>query len=255
VDVALAGHYGNDPDGVCLKAMLEDAGIRPLLIGSDERPTITKTRILGGHQQMLRLDQEDVAPHAEDADGDLIDVVRRQLDVLRPGALLLSDYAKGALSGGVCRELIATARARGILVLVDPKGHDYAKYRGATALTPNQKEAAESCGCGLNDIDGILGGAEALRKDLGLDFLPVTRGEHGIALLQSDGVTHLPATARQVFDVSGAGDTVIATLTAGLLAGLGPEDGCRLANIAAGVVVGKVGTMPITRGELSLEIG
>lgn len=254
LDVALAGHYGSDAEGMCLSAMLADAGIRAVLPCSDALPTITKTRILGGHQQMLRLDQEEIGPHPEASGEMLLSSVLSELDAWQPGALILSDYAKGTVTPDICRSLIASARNRGILVLVDPKGRDYAKYRGATALTPNQKEAAESCGCGLHDLDSILGGAEALRRELELDFLPVTRGEHGITLLQSSGVAHLPATARQVFDVSGAGDTVIAALTAGLLAGLDPEESCRLANIAAGVVVGKVGTVPVSIDELLGEI-
>jgi D-beta-D-heptose 7-phosphate kinase/D-beta-D-heptose 1-phosphate adenosyltransferase len=168
--------------------------------------------------------------------------------------MILSDYAKGTLTVEVCQRLIAAARMRCIPVLVDPKGHDYKKYHGATVLTPNQKEAAEACGCAARDIETILAGAEALRLSLGLDFLPVTRGEHGISLLADGGASHLPATARQVFDVSGAGDTVIATLAAGLLAGLDAAECCRLANLAAGVVVAKVGTVPVTLEELLHEI-
>ncbi|HEX8979095.1 MAG TPA: bifunctional D-glycero-beta-D-manno-heptose-7-phosphate kinase/D-glycero-beta-D-manno-heptose 1-phosphate adenylyltransferase HldE [Parasulfuritortus sp.] len=254
LEAALAGHVGIDVEGTRLEAMLGEAGIRPVLTRTEGRPTITKTRVLGGHQQMLRLDQEEHGPHAEAASQALLDSVLHELESWRPGALILSDYAKGTLTAAVCQRLIAAARTRGIPVLVDPKGHDYAKYRGATALTPNQKEAAEASGCGLRDVDCILAGMEALRRELELDFLPVTRGEHGIALMQADGVTHLPATAKQVFDVSGAGDTVIATLTAGLLAGLAPAECCRLANLAAGVVVGKVGTIPVTRDELLHEI-
>jgi D-beta-D-heptose 7-phosphate kinase/D-beta-D-heptose 1-phosphate adenosyltransferase len=254
LEAALAGHVGIDAEGTRLETMLREAGIRPVLTKGNDRPTTTKTRVIGGHQQMLRLDQEDSAAHAEAASQALLESVLRELENWQPGALILSDYAKGTLTVEVCQRLIAAARTRCIPVLVDPKGHDYSKYRGATVLTPNQKEAAEACGCALRDIDGILAGAEALRISLGLDFLPVTRGEHGIALLEDKGTSHLPATARQVFDVSGAGDTVIATLAAGLLAGLDAAECCRLANLAAAVVVAKVGTVPVTLEELLHEI-
>ncbi len=254
LEAALAGHIGADAEGERLTALLRESGIRPILTRTGDRPTTTKTRVIGGHQQMLRLDQEENAPHAESASQALLDAVLDELATWQPGALILSDYAKGALTAEVCQGLIAAARQRGIPVLVDPKGHDYRKYRGATVLTPNQKEAAEACGCAVRDIEAIMAGAEALRRELELDFLPVTRGEHGIALLEDKGISHLPATAKQVFDVSGAGDTVIATLAAGLLAGLAAAECCRLANLAAGVVVAKVGTVPVTLDELLHEI-
>jgi D-beta-D-heptose 7-phosphate kinase/D-beta-D-heptose 1-phosphate adenosyltransferase len=131
---------------------------------------------------------------------------------------------------------------------VDPKGRNYTKYAGATALTPNKKETAEACDIGVNDPD-LIAKAEALKNSLKLEFLAVTRGEEGISLLD-ESVHHLPATAQKVFDVSGAGDTVIATLAAGLLSKLTALESLELANIAAGVVVGKVGTVPITQSDL-----
>lgn len=254
LEAALAGHVGFDADALRIEEMLVEAGIKPLLTRTRDRATVTKTRVLGGHQQMLRLDWEDTGAIAEAASQALLDSVFASLDSWQPGVVILSDYAKGTLTRGVCQALIEAAHERKIPILVDPKGHDYAKYRGATALTPNQKEAAEACNCGVRDVGAILAGAELLRSELALSFLPVTRGEHGIALLEAGKVIHLPATAKQVFDVSGAGDTVIATLAAGLLAGLSPTDSCRLANLAAGVVVGKVGTVPIGRDDLLHEI-
>ncbi|MBB4116331.1 D-beta-D-heptose 7-phosphate kinase/D-beta-D-heptose 1-phosphate adenosyltransferase [Rhizobium sp. BK226] len=254
LEAALAGHVGADADAVRIEEMLEEAGIAPFLTRTRGRATITKARVLGGHQQMLRLDQEDTAAVTEAASQELLDTVLSLFDGWKPGVVILSDYAKGTLTPSVCQAVIEFARARKIPVLVDPKGREYVKYRGATALTPNQKEAAEACNCGVRDFEAILAGAETLRRELDLSFLPVTRGEHGIALMEAGKVNHLPATAKQVFDVSGAGDTVIATLAAGLLAGLSPTDSCRLANLAAGVVVGKVGTVPIARDDLLHEI-
>lgn len=254
IAAALAGFVGVDGDALRAEQMLDEAGIKSQLTRIKGRATITKTRVLGGHQQMFRLDQEDVSLVSEAASQELVGSVLDLLDSWQPGVVILSDYAKGTLSVSVCRTLIDAARERQIPILVDPKGHDYEKYRGATALTPNQKEAAEACKCGIREVDAILAGVEALRDELGLAFIPVTRGEHGIALMEPSGVTHLPATAKQVFDVSGAGDTVIATLAAGLIAGLSPADSCRLANLAAGIVVGKVGTVPIDRNEVFQEI-
>jgi D-beta-D-heptose 7-phosphate kinase/D-beta-D-heptose 1-phosphate adenosyltransferase len=162
--------------------------------------------------------------------------------------VILSDYAKGLLTESTCQHIIQACRSANTPVLVDPKGHDYSKYRGATALTPNKKETAEACQTKLNDAD-LINKARKLKSSLNLDFLAVTRGEEGITLID-DETHHLSATAKQVFDVSGAGDTVIATLAAGLMHGLNALTSLDLANTAAGVVVGKVGTVPITRHEL-----
>jgi len=144
--------------------------------------------------------------------------------------------------------VITYGRQHNIPVLVDPKGRNYDKYRGATALTPNKKETAEACDTQISDA-ALIDKACTLKTSLSLDFLAVTRGEEGITLI-AEQTTHLRATAKQVFDVSGAGDTVIATLAAGLMQGLSPLDSLALANIAAGVVVGKVGTVPITKADL-----
>jgi D-beta-D-heptose 7-phosphate kinase/D-beta-D-heptose 1-phosphate adenosyltransferase len=149
-----------------------------------------------------------------------------------------------------CQFVIQAARSRYIPVLADPKGRDYDKYQGATALTPNWQETAEACGESSKNSEALLSAADALRQKLGLKFLAVTRSEEGISLLEAANITHIPATAKQVFDVSGAGDTVIATLAAGLVAGLNPVEALHLANLAAGIVVGKVGTAPVTGAEL-----
>jgi D-beta-D-heptose 7-phosphate kinase/D-beta-D-heptose 1-phosphate adenosyltransferase len=139
-------------------------------------------------------------------------------------------------------------------VLADPKGRDYSKYHGATALTPNKRETAEACHVDARDDAALLQAAAELRKNLALEFLAVTRGEEGISLIDATETLHIPAAAKQVFDVSGAGDTVIATLAAGIMSGLNHLQALHLANIAAGVVVGKVGTVPITREELLHEL-
>jgi len=244
----ILGCVGDDAEGRTLIQLMQEAHIQTRsIITSLQRPTIAKTRILGGHQQMMRIDQESQA-HFNEAEQASILEAFNQAFAQSPAMVILSDYAKGLLTESTCQHIIQACRNASIPVLVDPKGHDYSKYRGATALTPNKKETAEACQTKLNDAD-LINKARKLKSSLNLDFLAVTRGEEGITLID-DETHHLSATAKQVFDVSGAGDTVIATLAAGLIHGLNALTSLHLANTAAGVVVGKVGTVPITRHEL-----
>ncbi len=252
INTQLIGCVGIDAEAKILNQLIKKTGTKASLITSKTRPTIAKTRILGGHQQMLRLDQEDSAAFSAAENTALLKVLEAEIAKI-PSVVILSDYAKGLLSEKICHQIIKRCKAKKIAVLVDPKGSDYTKYQGATALTPNKKETAEACGTSTQDID-LIKKASGLKTKLGLDFLAVTRGEEGISLIDDDKIKnsthHLPATARQVFDVSGAGDTVIATLAAGLMHDLSPLQSLELANIAAGVVVGKVGTVPITQTDL-----
>ncbi len=252
IDTHLIGCIGADAEAKTLTILIKKTGAIANLVTSKNRPTIAKTRILGGHQQMLRLDQEDSASYSADENTSLLQVIKVALGK-KPSVVILSDYAKGLLSEAVCQDIIKQCSAQKIPVLVDPKGSDYSKYLGATALTPNKKETAEACHTTTNDTD-LISKATALKTKLGLQFMAVTRGEEGISLIEGDTIKnhayHLPATAQKVFDVSGAGDTVIATLAAGLMHDLTPQQSLELANIAAGVVVGKVGTVPITQADL-----
>ena len=215
----------------------------------DGRRTTTKTRIVSAHQQMLRLDSEETTPVSDGGIACLLERIHERLSE-EPCAIILSDYAKGALSDAVCRAVIAEARDLRIPVLVDPKGRDYTKYTNATVVTPNKLELAAACDALPDHVDDLLEAGERLRQHLNLGFLLFTRGEEGISILEPRGAFHIPARAQRVFDVSGAGDTVIATLAAGLVAGLDHMEAAHLANVAAGVVVGKVGTVPIERDEL-----
>jgi D-beta-D-heptose 7-phosphate kinase/D-beta-D-heptose 1-phosphate adenosyltransferase len=168
-------------------------------------------------------------------------------------AVILSDYAKGALSPKLCQAVIALARERGIPVLVDPKDRDFAKYAGATTICPNLQELGLATGVDRNNLAELLASAQRLVSQLGIDFMTVTMSEKGIRVLYPDSVFHSPTRAREVFDVTGAGDTVIATLAASLAGGLDAETAVTLANIAAGIVVAKTGTAPISRNELVAE--
>jgi D-beta-D-heptose 7-phosphate kinase/D-beta-D-heptose 1-phosphate adenosyltransferase len=250
LSVAVGGLVGDDESGASLLHLLSQAGIDTAAVKTlPGRPTVTKTRIIGGHHQMLRLDVEDLTPVPDAA---LTEITAKFEPALSEGlaAVVLSDYKKGALAAPLCQEVIGSARRRGIPVLVDPKGRAYTKYSGATGLSPNRLELAEVTGVPPTNLNALLAAGGELRRTLELEFLAVTLGEQGIALLEPSQARHFPAMAREVFEVSGAGDTVIATMAAGLVAGLDRADTIRLANLAAGIVVGKSGTVPVERTEL-----
>jgi D-beta-D-heptose 7-phosphate kinase/D-beta-D-heptose 1-phosphate adenosyltransferase len=253
VQVSLVGVTGDDPGRATLLGLLAADGIdtTDLLIATD-RGTVSKTRVIGNHQQMIRIDQERTDPLGPADRERLVAAVARRIPGL--DGLLLSDYAKGVLGPEVCTALIAAARAAEVPVLVDPKGKDFARYAGATLITPNRGELALATGTDPQDRDALLAAGTRLRQDLGLDLLALTLSEQGMILFEAEGARDIPAVAREVFDVSGAGDTVIATFAAGLAAGLGHLDTAHLANLAAGVVVGHVGTAPITSAELLAAI-
>ncbi len=211
-------------------------------------PTISKTRIVGRMQQLLRLDIESRDTPSEEEEARLIGRVTGLVDKVH--AVILSDYAKGALTRSVCESVISAAREKGIPVLVDPKSPDLGKYSGATTVCPNLGELAMATGISSHQIEALLdaGQLQVAQHDLG--FLTVTMSEKGISVLWPDRRFHSPARAREVFDVSGAGDTVIATLGAAIAGGLQVETAVDLANLAAGIVVGTMGTVPITQHEL-----
>jgi len=252
LDVVAAGFVGDDDTGRRLRRQLEGVGVATgAIITSADRATISKTRVISRHQQMIRLDEEPTTPVSNADLGHLLEAIRSEF-AGRNGAgdVILSDYAKRTLADGVCRRLIDGGRRLGIPVLVDPKGRDYRKYARATALTPNRQEFEIAAGLENPEESALQAAGQRFLADLGLDFLIVTLGETGIRHFDPGGFSVFPAVAREVFDVSGAGDTVIATLTAALLADIGLDDALRLANLAAGVVIGKVGTTPIHRQEL-----
>jgi len=253
LEVHLAGVTGNDEGRAALLADLAADGIRTEAVTiAGDRATTVKTRIIGDHQQMLRIDEESNRPLVQEDEFAL----REAILPLMAGAaaLVLSDYAKGVLSEALCHRLLAEARVLGLPVLVDPKGQDFAKYAGASLITPNRAELSQATGVPREDLAGLLGAATTLRGELDLGLLVLTLSELGLALVDGSGTRRIPAQAREVFDVSGAGDTVIATFAAGLASGLGVGDTAHLANLAAGAVVGKVGTVPITKADLLAAI-
>lgn len=246
--VVLAGFRGEDENGAMLEKSLRSSGISSALVPCNDFPTITKLRIIGGRQQMLRLDHERSSERQESDYERLLESVLPELS--RCDAVILSDYAKGALTPRVCQAVIQAARKLDLPVLVDPKSRDFDRYRGATTICPNLGELSLVAQADRHDLGGLLTAAESMVRSFDLQFLAVTLSEKGIALVYPDSRFIAPAVARQVFDVSGAGDTVIAVLALGLAAGLKPEISVQLANIAAGIVVGKVGTAPVEKHEL-----
>ena len=239
----LAAVVGNDERGTVLTRLLEQRGVQCSLVRSAAVPTVHKLRVLARNQQLIRVDAEQsLAPCAAEL-GQTFARLAGSCD-----AVVLSDYGKGTLSRAP--ELIAACRGFDVPVLVDPKGVDFARYRGAYALTPNRAEFEAVAGACADEAE-LLRKGEALRKDLGLTALLVTRGGEGMTLFAGGAPLSLPAQAREVFDVTGAGDTVIALLAAGVAAGLDLPDAAALANLGAGIVVGKIGAATVSRSELA----
>lgn len=246
----LLGVTGNDPWANDLRAQLElSANIDARLIADASRPTTLKTRYIANGQQVLRADREDRAPIGGDIERRFLSEFHAALVDVH--VVVLSDYAKGVLTDSVTRAVISAARRAGKIVIVDPKGRSFSKYQGATVLTPNRLELQTACGheC-LTDEQIIDGALRSLQQNI-CDVIVVTRGKDGMSVVRGDGsATHMHTVARQVFDVSGAGDTVVATMALGMAAGGEIVEAATLANIAAGVVVGKPGTAVVTTGEI-----
>lgn len=241
--VSLLSVVGADDAGRTLRAQMKAAHIAASLHEDPQLDTTIKLRVIGRQQQLLRIDFES-APAREVLCAKLDEFARRVKDV---DVVILSDYGKGALAD--IRDMMDIARAAGKPVLVDPKGDDFSRYRGATALTPNRGELQGIVGRWRSEED-LAARVEALRRELSLEAVLLTRSEEGMTLFDKNGVVHEPTRAREVFDVSGAGDTVIATFAVMLACGLNAADAMHWANQAAGIVVGKLGTAVVSLDEL-----
>ena len=240
---SLIGVIGADEPGDCVRRLLEASGVAPHLFVDAAVKTTIKLRVIGRTQQLLRIDFENKP--TDDALLAKLDEFERV--VSDHDVVVFSDYGKGGLTH--IPRMIAAARAAGRRVLVDPKGSEYARYRGAHIITPNRAELREVVGRWADEAE-LTTKAQALRRDLDLEALLVTRSEEGMSLYGEGSTLNVPTVAREVFDVSGAGDTVIATMAAALAAGASLEDAVRLSNQAAGIVVGKLGTAVVTADEL-----
>lgn len=243
----LIGVVGKDSAADSLQSILEELGIDCDFHRADDRPTITKTRVQSRGQQLIRLDQENVAELGDDS---IVDTLKAAIG--NAGAVILSDYGKGALTD--VTRMIAACRDAGVPTLVDPKGSDFSKYRGASLITPNQSEFEAVVGVCNSDEDLVSHG-NTLLTELALDALLITRSEKGMLLLETGlEPLFLSTQAREVFDVTGAGDTVIATLAAVIASGQDLSSAAALANIAAGLVVRKIGVATITPSEIRVAM-
>lgn len=247
-----AGFWGNDLEQRELAELLSNAGVDTSGMTVSSHPTISKTRVMARQQQLLRMDVEDLGTQPQSEHEALLERALHLVSVA--DAVILSDYAKGTLSPALCRGVIEAARGRGIPVLVDPKEKAFGKYAGATTICPNLSELSLATGIDRTNLDELIAAGQRLVGEAHIDFLTVTMSEKGILLLFPNSSVHSPARAREVFDVSGAGDTVIATMAACLASGLDAESAVNLSNLAAGIVVGKTGTAPISRNELVAEL-
>ena len=243
VETSLLGVIGEDEAGRNVETLLSEVGIRSYLNHDPSISTIIKLRVIGRQQQLIRIDFEE-----KPTEQILQDKLSRFNSLIAEhDVIVLSDYAKGSLVN--VATMIQHAKQLGKYVLVDPKGSDYSIYRGASLLTPNKSELRQVIGSWKDEAD-LTSKVQALRKELNLGALLLTRSEEGMTLFSDDEILHVPAMAREVFDVSGAGDTVIATVAAMLAEGKSLHDAVLIANRAGGIVVGKLGTATVTREEL-----
>jgi D-beta-D-heptose 7-phosphate kinase/D-beta-D-heptose 1-phosphate adenosyltransferase len=248
------GVLGDDLEGSRLREEFRTLGSATGgLVVDRNRPTSVKTRIIAHHQQVCRTDREDRSP----IPAAVLARVAGRFKAALPSAeaVIVSDYAKGLISPVLLKKTLPAARAARKIICVDPKITDFTVYRPATVITPNTSEAEHASGVTVSGTADLVRAGRKILRESGIEHLLITRGEEGMALFESNSaVTHIPTVAREVFDVTGAGDTVISTLTLGLVAGLSILQAAVLANIAAGIVVGKLGTASVTPDELIAAI-
>jgi D-glycero-beta-D-manno-heptose-7-phosphate kinase len=248
------GVVGSDSDAQRMRLAFEKLQVNSESLVIDEtRPTTLKTRIIAHNQQVVRADRENRKAITTEIEDRIIAVFRRQLATT--DAVIVSDYSKGLLSARLLAELLPLAMEQQITVCLDPKTRSFSSYQPVTVITPNHQEASEATGITIEDEQSLVAAGQQILASIDCRAALITRGEEGMALFTKDGaVTHIPTVAREVYDVTGAGDTVIATLALALTTGASFAESAILANHAAGVVVGKLGTATVTRNELLATI-
>jgi D-beta-D-heptose 7-phosphate kinase/D-beta-D-heptose 1-phosphate adenosyltransferase len=253
--VVLGGVIGNDSMADRMISVLKKEGVNTnLLLRDRSRPTITKTRVIAHSQQVVRIDREDSLEVSAKLVADLLS--RLVSWIRRVEAVIISDYNKGLLTTTLVQEVIALARRYGKIIMVDPKPGNIHKFKGVTMISPNQSEAEQAAGISVVNRASLHKAGRKILKDLGCEALLITRGEEGMSLFEQDGpVSHIPTVAQEVYDVSGAGDTVISTLTLALAAGGNFREAAVAANCAAGITVGEVGVATTNQAELKRRIG
>ena len=253
--VSICSVIGADENGALLRRAFQVKGVDLSGLFEDpERRTSKKTRVIAANQQIVRIDRETRSPIGAGCQEAILQFLKARCESF--DVIVVSDYLKGVLTPEVLSALCQAGRRFSIPVVVDPKGNDYGKYRGATLLTPNRKEAEIASGVDIADLESLERAADGLLSGLDLDALLVTRSEAGMSLFQKLGTAvHIPTVAREVFDVTGAGDTVISVLSLGLACGLALPEAAWVANVAAGIAVGKLGTSTVSPQEIVAEVG
>jgi len=252
--VSIGGIVGNDGPADEIIDILEKEGVKTVTIIRDEsRPTTVKTRVLVGSHQLVRLDREVTEPMAPGLENELAD--KLAVAIKNSDLIVLSDYNKGLLSRGFTQQVIKIANGHGKKVIVDPKGLNYEKYKGAYLIKPNRKELAEAANTEkIKDLADMQNAAKAIFLQTGATYLIVTLSEEGMAIVTAQGSKSLPVKATEVFDVTGAGDTVIAAIAYFMALGLGVDEACELANHAAAIVIRHVGSVTTTVDEIIKDI-
>ena len=252
------GVLGDDPDADRLRGAFRELGVSDSrLVVDAARPTTVKTRIIAHNQQVVRTDRESRSPIAASIEDRVVEGFREEIE--GADAVVVSDYGKGLLTPGLLARVLTAARERGLIVCLDPKMRSFLHYQPVTVITPNNQEAADASGVPIEDEQSLTEAGRKLLGSVDTRAVLITRGEEGMSLFigraqDAAEVTHIPTVAREVYDVTGAGDTVIATLALALASGASLEEAAVLANHGAGVVVGKVGTASVTRDELLATI-
>ncbi|MDP3787055.1 MAG: D-glycero-beta-D-manno-heptose-7-phosphate kinase [Candidatus Omnitrophota bacterium] len=250
----LVGAVGRDEHGRRLEKILKEKGVDLEGVISDaERPTTLKTRVVARHQQVIRIDREKISPLSESINKEIIDYVREKIKEV--DGVIIEDYGKGVITPRLLKEIVPLAKRHNKIITVDPKEEHISYYKGATAITPNRKEAEAMVGIKAKDDESLNRLGRALLRRLQLKAAVITLGEHGMRVFERGGkITHIPTVAQEVFDVSGAGDTVIAAFTVSLGAGAKMIEAAHISNFAGGIVVGKVGVATTSQAELKARI-
>lgn len=249
--VTMAGVAGKDRAGEVLRKLLEDKDIR-CAIFEDSRPTTTKTRVIAHNQQVVRFDREDKNRVSGRAMGEIVTFLKRA--VHEHDAVIVSDYRKGMVSCKLIQGVLKIARPQHKLLAVDPKVGHFHCYKGVSLITPNLAEASHGSGVEIKDEKSLIRAGKTLMKKLACGAVLITKGEEGMSLFEKERITHIPTVARHVYDVTGAGDTVIAAFTLAYASGASLQEAAVIANHAAGIVVGEVGTAVVTRERLGQSL-
>ncbi|MFH1061527.1 MAG: D-glycero-beta-D-manno-heptose-7-phosphate kinase [Candidatus Omnitrophota bacterium] len=246
---SILGVIGNDRDGRMLKKQLKRFADIKGLITDRERPTILKTRIVARHQQLVRVDREQIGEFSKKTTDKIISYIKNNVDSF--DAIIIEDYGKGVISPNLIKAVVSIAKKKNIIVTVDPKEDHFSYYKGVTCLTPNQNEAEKAIGIKIVDEASLFAAGKKFLRKLNCAAVLITRGENGMCLFEKGKKpVQIPTRAQEVFDVSGAGDTVIGAFTLALATGATMQEAAHISNYAAGVVVGKVGVGTCTQKEL-----